>query len=870
VGTSIAGGNPLPNEGKLPITVENISPDRDVVVASDAFPTEDTDDFRIETSLKGKRLGLSPDAVGQSSEAQVEFRPTISKAKNEGYTDGQVIRADDGSSGPPTVPEYEIFSDADVGPNPINVNVQGTFQITDVVFLDGNRTDGIEFDPTTGDSDITIAAAPGTTSTRDLTVYINNENNNVSTNAVIEDPETDPISLDPVGSDGTVSGILNINSGEPDFLTGTVAFNPQDQDDIGETQNIIVKWDNQNEIQPITVKGIAGSTIDVSIDDTPSSSGVTSTFSGTTALINYGQVTENESKLARLVVKEKSGDRSFKITTTLQIASGSGDFSIDSDSNDITDGTTLQGESKTANVLATPADGSADDSQPVSETAAFEHDADFVSEPHLESDPLDIELKMNVLNKAEVNLSDPSGNESPGEVEYSAEVDATGTANIKTEEIGGDNAVTIENFQIIDNSTDFNIKNTFTGDIAAGGSREDQLVEFAPDVDTGDKNLNNPDSPDFKVDGRLEVQYSGPGTVDNNGNSASVTRTIDLRGTVIRPSTADFSSDTDNPLVVTDSDGNSVFYEANGVLSNGVIATAEYTVVENNFQNGFEIEDASVVSKTINNPVNTTDTNNYSNVIDTSGGNVSVSANGSKTGTLVFDPFDSVYVGVPNDQASRNTELRIRHTAEQEGPEDGSEGSKKASNPNSDINTVEPPSLALPLSVEVRGDPVDFNTNLNENFDTTGAPINPVYSFEITYNSGFPNNCVDLFVQVPASGVNSLEQGTVEGVTFLVADNDEINNIFALTAGGGGPYAVASDSYSSNTSGSLSFQFQVSTDTNGDYPAKFPVELYKKDPSKTQSEVTVNVPLVGDNASNYGTKIGGITLDNQQYNNLNP
>jgi hypothetical protein len=852
VGTSIAGGNPLPDEGTLPITVTNISPDRDVLIRSDSIENAYNNDFRVESSIDGDLIGQSPETIGESTDAEVEIRPTVKRSNNQKYEDGDVI----GEA------KYKIFNDADFGPDPVNVEIQGTFQVTDVIFLDGNRTDGTEFDPET--SDFEIVAGPGTVSTKTFTVQIDKANNSVSTNAVINDPQKNPISLTPDGSDGTAEDVLDVNGGDgtgskdPDFISADVRFAPQNDTTFPKTQNILVEWDNKSQSQNITVKGIAGSTIDVLVaNDSDTDSSVTTTFSDGTALIDYGDVTENEKKDAKLVVKETSGERSFNITSDLSFNSGNTRYNISD--NSITTDKTLQKDTTTpsvnADIAATPPEGSSESGE-----VAFAHDADNVQEAHLGT-PVTISLNMNVLNKAEVELSDASTDGSSNRVElYSSRIgDVDSSLLIETTEVGGDNGANIIDWTIIDNSQDFSVNNDATFfDNNFETTRDDPVAQFNPSIDTGDKTAS---PPDFTVDGRLEVEYNGPGVTNTNADG-NATATVNLRGEVERPSTADISSGTNNPLRITDSNGNNVFYEIdNGVGDGSTLATAQYVVEENNLKNGYEIENVEVATTVADAPINATDETTYGSgdIIDPSDGNITVQRGTSETGTIEYSPNGSGFVGVPNIGNSRNTELRIQHTAFQEGPEDGSNDSKKASDPDSNIQPIPPDTsasqiLAIPLSVELRGDPkeADWDDNQFSNYDSSSD--SPDFTFEISYIR-FPTNCVDLFVQVPVAPT----QGSLGSVSFKPSQNNEV----ADTAVTGNTYGIMNDEFGTISNGVLKFGFQVSPDGTGAYPLGFRVNLYKKDKGRTRTEVTSNVGLIGTNGSDYGKQIASITLNDQ-------
>lgn len=788
VGTSIAGGNPLPDEGTLPITVTNISPDRDVLIRSDSIENAYNNDFRVESSIDGDLIGQSPETIGESTDAEVEIRPTVKRSNNQKYADGGVIgRAN-----------YKIFNDADFGPDPVNVEIQGTFQVTDVIFLDGNRTDGTEFDPET--SDFEIVAGPGTVSTKTLTVQIDKGDNSVSTNAVINDPQKNPISLTPDGSDGTVEDVLDVNGGDgtgskdPDFISADVRFAPQNDTTFPKTQQILVEWDNRNESQNVTIKGIAGSTIDVLVpNDSDTDSSVTTTFSDGTASIDYGDVTENEKKDAKLVVKETSGERSFNITSDLSFNGGNTRYNISN--NSITTNKTLQKDTTTpsvnADIAATPPEGSSGSGE-----VAFAHDADNIQEAHLGT-PVTISLNMNVLNKAEVTLNDINTGGPP--VKLVAEPGDTSSEIVRIVEIGGDNDANITGLTFTDDAGGvFSIKNNFTDVVQAGDFTDVDAPQFSPTTSTGS-------SPDFTVNGTLQVDYTGPGAA----NDASAQ--IGIEGEVIRPSKADFGSGVNKPLVIQGDPnagggrrGDGVYFEENLPMDGTVVTTQEYVVVEENQKNSYNITDITVNGPFQNNPYR----NRPSGAGNTLSSPVTISAGSQDAGTIEFIPDSATSSGVFD-----SSQIEVTHDAARE-------GSKASDGPDNST-------IALPIFAEIVAKPTDATWS--------GRPRQSNETFVPFEVIGLPENCQDIFVQASDAG----------GATFqFLSFGESGDNMFSNATGQRGEIR-------DDATGNFDFVVNYSLSSNPTTDS-FDVKIYEVNPG----ENTSSYPLKeSDGGSPNGTEL---------------
>lgn len=609
-GVSIAGGNPIESEGGFPLTIRNKSTDIDVVLQSDSINNIFDEDFKVSSSIEGDVIGTSADAMDTETQAEVKFNPTVARAGDggRGYSDGQKIDGYD-ADGDGTVENayYKIFNDADFNVNPVNIRLEGEFQITDITYVDAaseDRDSSNEFDPSTDGTDIEIPATLNETATSDFTIYIPTGPNTVSTNAEIVDPDADPISLS-----SPKSGILDINGSKDstpqDFLQAEIQYNPTEDSDYGVTQDIPVHWDNHTQSQTVTVKGVEGAGLDVSVKSGSSATGsnvddygdVVPNYEG--LIVQMPDTTENtESNVTTVRAAEVGGNRAINITSDYGFETSdpnlsgnetaNGQFILSN--NNITDGTTLQGNEATADITFDPDDGEGGSDFGV--YGEFQHDFDDPEETWKES-PVLIAFEGTVDNKPILSMDD--GND--GTAEYEALEEETDTSwYISIDENGNDNIATVEEIVIStdtqppsfslndnddDNLVDTGQPNNVAGgsfDISDSGTVSNNFVKFtAPDDPIGsDTTYEGDDGGEFKI------FYSGEGIDGTNST------TVDLKGTALEPATIDVDSDIDF----------GTWEQGAGTVNTGGYTdpdpSEEFTIYETKGNEGFTIDNINV------------------------------------------------------------------------------------------------------------------------------------------------------------------------------------------------------------------------------------------------------------------------------------
>lgn len=692
-GDTIVGGNLSGERSIESVTVSNPSGDETFDVTNNSIISNE---FNIENSIVGETLGenfASP--VKEQVNAEVEFIPT-------GGTDGETVTG-----------QYEIANNAEIGNDPVVIDLEGTVQITS---LDFQTADGTSFDPTTAGPHFSVFGIPGQSASRDFEVSVLSENT-ASTAVSIS---------------GSNSGILNLNSDQQNELNpggaplvGTMNYDPTSTSDNETTEQVTVEWDNSNESETIQVEGLVDSTVDV---QTPDASG--SSNDGT---LDFGSVTENNTKNLTVTVSEEVGNRNFDITNLGSLSSTGGPYSITSNFGASAPVTVSNGNSVSATIRFAPTTG--DGGSTYTNTLSFDHDAAYAPSTYEES-PVNITLTADALASASIVLTQDSDGSTP--VSYSAEVGNTESVLINISEDGGNNDVTVDSFTVSDNgdgTAPFSLNSgysNFDTTVPAGGSISEAVVEFAPASGTGS-------APDFTVNGELTANYSGTGVP--SGASASVI----LQGEVIRPATADISSSTNTPIS---------FGSITVDPGNTVTETKEYTIVEENLKNSYNVTGISITG---------TESSSYTNLTNAPSGNDiasgdTVSAGGSLTGTVEFF-FDSS----TQNSGTYNATIELSHDA----PEEGSSDTGSTSGV-----------LEIPVFADVTVAQYEFTVSpTSHDFGTVGTATTKQFVIENTGNQTLSGFSVGSFssqflTKTSTIGTTTLDPGQT---TSFTVEYDPVN-----------------------------------------------------------------------------------------------
>lgn len=597
------------------VTISNASSDRTFDVTDDAI---DSDDFEFFTAGAGSAGTGTIDGGDASTDltAEIEFAPEPS----ENYADTTTLNG-----------TYKVSHDAEFGSNPTTVDLSGTVQVTNLSL----NYNGTSYDLNSLNTpDFTIAGNlnDGDTETETFTITSDN-GNDVGTRVYINSPDN-------------ISSVLNLNQEKNSILapgesiTGQMNYDPSNANDSGEIERIEVEWDNSSQKQPILVKGVVGSIINIETQDgTPND--ITLEF----------RTAENTTETRYVVAFEVGGAESYTLTGSNLIDSQSGRFAVENDfdgnsGDNAINETVSPGGSKTATISFSPGSGDSGGSPYIGEFE-IKHDAQFETDS-FEQSPVPIELNGETFKEANVTITQGDGS-TP--VTVSTIEDTSTNVTLDLTETGGDTDAVVdeiylfdgsnelssdENFSLNDNISYVNSGNTDnlesdTKTINAGSTLTDDLLVFSPPLDSTDSKL---------YESTFRIYYDGE---EATGKTAEVS----LDGTALEPSTASISPSSLNLGTYQE--------ENNGPFSD----TQSVTVSEDGENEPFNITEVSITG---------TDDGPYS----VGSFPTDVSASGSVTGDVSFSSsnpgyYDNATLEVSHDAVKGPNPLTVDLFAQIEG-----------------------------------------------------------------------------------------------------------------------------------------------------------------------------------------------------------